>query len=223
MDAISCLAPPPAALLATSYTDAAIARALHFSTTTTMSPDSSASASSSSSSLSHHHHSPLLSALTDLPSPYYVPPPVPPHAVAATCCDSVLVSDSPRRRSSPPAGARAGKRRSRASKRAPTTYISTDPANFRLVVQQITGVQADASSAGDDVSGVEVMMLQMQATATLDAAALLGAAAAGNPQLLPAGDEASALRQHQLQQQQPCFPTLDSWNVMYETNSAEML
>ncbi|CAD6216595.1 unnamed protein product [Miscanthus lutarioriparius] len=159
MDAISCLTPPPAALLATSYTDAAIARALHFSTTTTMSPDSSAS------SLSHHHHSPLLSALADLPSPYYVPPP------------------------------------------------------------QITGVQADASSAGDDVSGVEVMMLQMQATATLDAAALLAAAAAGNPQLLPAGDEASALRQHQhqLQQQQPCFPTLDSWNVMYETNSAEML
>jgi len=221
MDAISCLAPPPPALLATSYTDAAIARALHFSSTT-MSPDSSASASSSS--LNHHQHSPLLSALADLPSPYYVPPPVPPHAVAATCCDSVLVSDSPRRRSSPPAGARAGKRRSRASKRAPTTYISTDPANFRLVVQQITGVQADASSAGDDVSGVEVMMLQMQATATLDAAALLGAAAAGNPQLLPAADEASALRQHQLQQQQPCFPTLDSWNVvMYETNSAEML
>ncbi|XP_066400633.1 calmodulin-binding protein 25-like [Miscanthus floridulus] len=217
MDAISCLAPPPAALLATSYTDAAIARALHFSSTT-MSPDYSASASSSS--LNHHQHSPLLSALADLPSPYYAPPPVPPpHAVAATCCDSVLVADSPRRRSSPTAGARAGKRRSRASKRAPTTYISTDPANFRLMVQQITGVQADAASAG-----VEVMMLQVQASAALDAAALLGAAAAGNPQLLPAGDEASALRQHQLQQQQPCFPTLDSWNVvMYETNSVEML
>lgn len=201
MDAISCLA-----LLPTSYTDAAIVRALHFSSTTT-SFDSSAS-----SSLSHHHHSPLLSALADLPSPYYAPPP---HT--ATCCDSVLVADSPGRQNHAlaPAGARAGKRRSRASKRAPTTYISTDPANFRLMVQQITGVQADAA-------GVELMMLQVQASAPL------GAAAAGNrPQLLPAGDEASALRQHQLQlqlqQQQPCFPTLDSWNVMYETNSAEML
>ena len=204
MDAMSCQQAAP--LLATPYTDAAIARALHFSTTTMSTHDSS----SSSSSLSHHHHSPLLlSALADLPSPYYYAPP--PHA-AATCCDSVLVADSPRRRTSPthrhnhaPAGARAGKRRSRASKRAPTTYISTDPANFRLMVQQITGVQA----------GVDDLQAMLQVQQALDAAALL-----------PAADEASALRQHQLQQQ-PCFPTLDSWNVsnvvMYETNSAEML
>nr|CAD1817377.1 unnamed protein product [Ananas comosus var. bracteatus] len=43
----------------------------------------------------------------------------------------------------PPAVAsrRISKRRSRASKRLPTTYISVDPANFRRMVQEVTGVR----------------------------------------------------------------------------------
>jgi hypothetical protein len=196
MDAISCLAP----LLATSFADAAIARALHFSssssssvaaatTTTIISPDSS--------SASSHHN--------DLPP---VPVPVPPHAASF----HPVRQNHHQALALAPRGARAGKRRSRAPT---TTYISTDTANFRLMVQQITGAQ---EADGGDVAGVDVTALQVQA------AALLGAAAAGSPQLLPGDDEASALRPHQLHpldlQQQPCFPTLDSWNVMYETNSS---
>lgn len=37
---------------------------------------------------------------------------------------------------------RAARRRSRASKRAPTTILNTDAANFRAMVQQFTGVPA---------------------------------------------------------------------------------
>ncbi|KAL5719423.1 hypothetical protein ACHQM5_012204 [Ranunculus cassubicifolius] len=33
------------------------------------------------------------------------------------------------------------KRKSRASKRSPTTFIAADPANFRQMVQQVTGIQ----------------------------------------------------------------------------------
>jgi len=186
MDAISCLE-PPAALLATSFADAAIARALHLSM--------------SSSSLSAP--APLLAAA-------HPPPAYAPHL---TTCDSVLVTESPpggrrshQQQQLAPAGRRAGKRRSRASKRAPTTYISTDPANFRIMVQHITGVEAEP---GD--------MLQQTAADMLVLAADAGAAglAYGGDQLLPSaaagGDEAAALHQ------QPCFPTLDSWNVaMYE-------
>ncbi|OEL26661.1 hypothetical protein BAE44_0012321 [Dichanthelium oligosanthes] len=217
MDAISCLAPPPA-LLATNFTDAAIARALHFS----MSSGSSASSSSSLSAPAHHqhnNHSPLLAA--DLPA----------YAPRSLTCDSVLVADSPRR--SPPgrrrqqhqqqlapAAGRAGKRRSRASKRASTTYISTDPANFRIMVQQITGVQAEPGEI------IEVLQPALDAAAAVllaadsssAAAAAAAGAAYGNNALLavPGGEDLSALHhQHQLQQQ-PCFPTLDSWNVMYE-------
>ncbi|RLM86026.1 calmodulin-binding protein 25-like [Panicum miliaceum] len=182
MDAISCLA-PPAALLATSFADAAIARALHFS----MSSDSASSLSAPAP--------PLLAAAH--PAAYA------PHL---TTCDSVLVAESPRRnhhhQQLAPAGGRAGKRRSRASKRAPTTYISTDPANFRIMVQQITGVQAEPGEVD--------MLLAADASA---------AGAYGNQLLLPSaapgGDEAASAALHQ-QFQQPCFPTLDSWNVMYE-------
>ncbi|CAL5071066.1 unnamed protein product [Urochloa decumbens] len=124
----------------------------------------------------------------------------------ATCDSVLLVDDSPpgggRRQQSKQhqqlavVGGRAGKqRRSRASKRAPTTYISTDPANFRVMVHHITGLVQEA----DD------HMLLHQAAAMLAADASAAAA----------GASASALQHHQLQQQ-PCFPTLDSWNVMYE-------
>jgi hypothetical protein len=44
------------------------------------------------------------------------------------------------RRSLPPSG-RVTKRKSRASKRATTTFITADPANFRQMVQQVTGAR----------------------------------------------------------------------------------
>ncbi|RLN35351.1 calmodulin-binding protein 25-like [Panicum miliaceum] len=174
MDAVSCLA-PPAALLAASFADAAIARALHFS----MSSDSASSSSSLSAPAPYRRSPPLAAAH---PAAYA------PHL---TTCDSVPPGG---RRNHPqqqlaPAGGRAGKRRSRASKRAPTTYISTDPANFRIMVQQITGVQQTTGGA----YGNQVLR-----------------------SVAPGGDEAASAALHQQFQQQPCFPTLDSWNVMYE-------
>ncbi|KAG0446693.1 hypothetical protein HPP92_028709 [Vanilla planifolia] len=39
------------------------------------------------------------------------------------------------------ASGKIAKRKSRASKRAPTTYISADPANFRRMVQEVTGIR----------------------------------------------------------------------------------
>ncbi|GER52569.1 VQ motif-containing protein [Striga asiatica] len=46
------------------------------------------------------------------------------------------------RRGPPPAGGRVAKRRSRASKkRSATTFIAADAANFRQMVQQVTGVR----------------------------------------------------------------------------------
>ncbi|KAL8489183.1 hypothetical protein ACS0TY_025179 [Phlomoides rotata] len=45
------------------------------------------------------------------------------------------------RRTLPPPSGRVAKRKSRASKRATTTFINADPANFRQMVQQVTGVR----------------------------------------------------------------------------------
>ncbi|CAI9787487.1 unnamed protein product [Fraxinus pennsylvanica] len=52
-----------------------------------------------------------------------------------------------KRRSVAPTG-RITKRKSRASKRAMTTFITADPANFRQMVQQVTGVRF-----GGDLNG----------------------------------------------------------------------
>ncbi|XXG50734.1 hypothetical protein AAC387_Pa02g4678 [Persea americana] len=44
-----------------------------------------------------------------------------------------------------PAG-KIGKRKSRAAKRSPTTYITADPANFREMVQKVTGARFGGGS-----------------------------------------------------------------------------
>lgn len=44
-------------------------------------------------------------------------------------------------RNVPPPNGKITKRKSRASKRSPTTFITADPANFRQMVQQVTGVR----------------------------------------------------------------------------------
>uniref|UniRef100_A0A0E0EGC8 VQ domain-containing protein n=1 Tax=Oryza meridionalis TaxID=40149 RepID=A0A0E0EGC8_9ORYZ len=198
MDALSCLALLPCA----AFTDADITRALHFSSSM---PDTSSSPSSSSSAAFLADFCGSGGFLVSAPPP-------------AITCESVLVADSarpspagPARRQQQlglgPAGGRAGKRRSRASKRAPTTYISTDPANFRLMVQHVTGVQADQASLADGAGILPTTTAPFDASSSLN---LLDTFAAANP-LLQA-EQAAAL------QQQPCFPTLDSsWSaVMYD-------
>ncbi|KAJ7976525.1 calmodulin-binding protein 25-like [Quillaja saponaria] len=47
----------------------------------------------------------------------------------------------------PAAGGKVTKRKSRASKRTQTTFITADPANFRQLVQQVTGVRFNGSHA----------------------------------------------------------------------------
>jgi hypothetical protein len=149
-------------MAANSFADAVLA--MHFST---MSSDPSSCCSYSP------HHQALLDQLA-----YAAPPPrrsSPPGPAG--------------RRLAPAGGGRAGKRRSRASKRAPTTYISTDPSNFRLMVQHITGAQAEPASS---------QLLDSAATAAFDA---------NNTNMLMTD------HRHQEAEQQPCFPTLDSWNI----------
>ena len=56
---------------------------------------------------------------------------------------SELETATPKRRNAAGgvAGGKISKRKSRASKRATTTFITADPANFRQMVQQVTGVR----------------------------------------------------------------------------------
>lgn len=236
MDAMSCLAPHPASFLQNSssqayYNDAAMARALHYSMSDHYSPAAASTSSPSSSS----------SLLADLPysdgtnwfastTPAPAPAPAP---LTSLTCDSVLVaSDAAPRPPSTPAGAtttpnkrrmglgptptgRAGKRRPRASKRAPTTYISTDPANFRLMVQHVTGIQAEPGT--DDGTGVFTPTSFDASAAALNCPTYTGASFADALHLPSDADAATLHHRLQQQQQQACFPTLDSWNVLYES------
>ncbi|KAF6999288.1 hypothetical protein CFC21_015340 [Triticum aestivum] len=108
---------------------------------------------------------------------------------------------------------RVGKRRARPSKRAPTTYISTDAVNFRLMVQHVTGAQAEPTADG------ALLPASFDASS---ASALLGGlpfdGAFGDALRLPSDVDAEALHRHHHQQQHACYPTLDSWSVMCESS-----
>jgi len=69
-------------------------------------------------------------------------------AAATPTVSSLSGSDhdsAPRRRGPQPTG-KISKRKSRASKRSQTTFITADPANFRQMVQQVTGVRFGAAA-----------------------------------------------------------------------------
>ncbi|XP_050383343.1 calmodulin-binding protein 25-like [Argentina anserina] len=56
--------------------------------------------------------------------------------------ESCVAAPTKRQRSAAPvSGGKVAKRKSRASKRTQTTFITADPANFRQMVQQVTGVR----------------------------------------------------------------------------------
>ncbi|GFY98114.1 VQ motif-containing protein [Actinidia rufa] len=86
-------------------------------------------------SLSNHSHATFFT------------PELPPPAVLPTMSGSGSDPETPaskRRSASIPLdgnGVRPTKRKSRASKRTTTTFITADPANFRQMVQQVTGVR----------------------------------------------------------------------------------
>jgi len=186
MDAVSLSCAgvaPQSALLSHSFADAAIARALHFS-------------------LSDHAPAEPPAATTMLMH----------GAVAGTDCPGPAMAAAPSPSSSArcrlgPAGGHAGKRRRpRPSKRAPTTYISTDAATFRAMVQRVTGAdEADLlqpQQQQDGSLGIGLLLPHLGVEQFLQAA---GHA----PHVAAAAPYAAA------EKQQPLFPTLDSWNVMY--------
>ncbi|XP_015897983.2 calmodulin-binding protein 25 [Ziziphus jujuba] len=125
----------------------------------------------------------------------------------------------------PTAGGKVSKRKSRASKKSQTTFITADPANFRQMVQQVTGVRF-----GNTQVPMPPMILKPEpqrpghrlpgggCLPTLDTSAFLldhhlqqvavtGAAAGGNVSGVPDG---GALDFDTF----PSFPTLESWKVM---------
>jgi len=62
--------------------------------------------------------------------------------VSGLSCGSDPETAPKRQRSAiPAAGGKVSKRKSRASKRSQTTFITADPSNFRQMVQQVTGVR----------------------------------------------------------------------------------
>ncbi|KAL6525581.1 hypothetical protein OROHE_015888 [Orobanche hederae] len=76
---------------------------------------------------------------------------------ASGCSESEASAPVPRaRRGVPPAGGRVAKRKSRASKRVATTFIAADAANFRQMVQQVTGVRFAGLNEGLTVGGASV-------------------------------------------------------------------
>ncbi|KAG6518114.1 calmodulin-binding protein 25-like [Zingiber officinale] len=114
----------------------------------------------------------------------------------------------------PASAARVAKRKSRVSKRSPTTYINTDPSNFREMVQRVTGVQVIGDLPPDVEPLVKPEPIRPRAAPqhaflpTLDTSALLLANGVGSlaasPEL-PVFDADALL---------PAFPTLESWGVM---------
>uniref|UniRef100_A0ACD5WWB5 Uncharacterized protein n=1 Tax=Avena sativa TaxID=4498 RepID=A0ACD5WWB5_AVESA len=182
MDALACVAPP--ALLSRSFADGAIARALHFSISAGRSP------------VPEPPFVADLAAATTAPPAFCVP---------AASALPLAAPSAPCRLG--PAGGRAGKRRPRPSKRVPTTYISTDAATFRLMVQHITGAEPEQPVDADADAGPDLLLPPFNVDHLLpsDAAAHVAAYARTHPETAAAAE-------------QPCFPTLDSWNVMYHKN-----
>ncbi|CAL5356699.1 unnamed protein product [Camellia sinensis] len=77
---------------------------------------------------------PVISPFFNLVKPETTPPP-------PQSAGSGSDLETSKRRNSIPATGKPTKRKSRASKRNTTTFITADPANFRQMVQQVTGVR----------------------------------------------------------------------------------
>ncbi|EHA8592330.1 calmodulin-binding protein 25 [Cocos nucifera] len=126
----------------------------------------------------------------------------------------------------PLATGRISKKKSRASKRCPTTYINADPANFRQMVQQVTGVRlGDAKLPVEPVlkpepqraAGSRTGILSQSCLPTLDTSAfLLDRAGIDVPQpaaLCSTGPVLDVQAGFEFEPF-PIFPTLESWGVM---------
>jgi hypothetical protein len=189
--AISCVGvAPQSALLSRSFADAAIARALHFSLSDAAPPSAEAAAPPPAAAV-------LMQGFGGHP-----PPPM----GGAAPSQSPSPSSSGRCRLGPAGGGAGKRRRPRPSKRAPTTYISTDAATFRAMVQRVTGAdEADLQQQQQDGFGFGLGLLPQLGVEQFFQADPAAHAAAYTTTPTPVAAE----------QQQQLFPTLDSWNVMY--------
>lgn len=101
---------------------------------------------------------------------------------------------APKRRAAPPPSGKISKRKSRSSKRSQTTFITADPANFRQMVQQVTGVRF--AGAGGSIAPPPVLKPEPQRAVGLTAARFSSAAAG----CLPTLDTSAFLLDHHSQQ-----------------------
>ncbi|KAE8664106.1 Peroxisomal membrane 22 kDa family protein isoform 1 [Hibiscus syriacus] len=114
----------------------------------------------------------------------------------------------------PPPTGKVSKRKRRASKRSQTTFITADPANFRQMVQQVTGVRfGDGQMPVNPVLKPEPQRLNNRLPNVV------------GPGFLPTLDTSAVLLDHQQPfsgavvgssldcEIFPSFPTLDSWKV----------
>ncbi|KAG6430955.1 hypothetical protein SASPL_109029 [Salvia splendens] len=132
--------------------------------------------------------------------------PSPPTASGGSENDAAV---SKQRRSLPPCG-RVSKRKSRASKRATTTFIAADPANFRQMVQQVTGVRFSGQLAVLKPEPQRAFGRVQQPSFDTPAALLDGSTAAAPAPYMDGGPSAAAIGLESF-----CsFPTLESWKVM---------
>ncbi|CAL9092098.1 unnamed protein product [Musa textilis] len=193
---------------ASARENAALTRALQISlsdTTTTTSSSASADTLSSPLPLLNQQFTPPSSSSSSSAA-----------AAAAAAADAILH----RRGALGPAPAgRVSKRKSRASKRSTTTYIDADPANFRELVQRVTGARLEGDPAEPQLMRPKLVRPAVGARAdpqqiclpTLDTSAFLldtGAVAVA----VPSNDSPFGPPPvFDFDPRLPVFPTLESW------------
>ncbi|XWS43010.1 hypothetical protein CRYUN_Cryun16bG0063800 [Craigia yunnanensis] len=153
-----------------------------------------------------------LSPLLSLINPNTSPTPTP----TASNVSGFNPETAPKRQrtANPPSTGKVSKRKSRASKRSQTTFITADPANFRQMVQQVTGVRF--GNAPMSLSSILKQEPQRPGSRLPNGA---------GPLCLPTLDTSSFLLDHQQPSSGvvvgssldcdtfPSFPTLESWKV----------
>ncbi|XP_058107554.1 calmodulin-binding protein 25-like [Magnolia sinica] len=158
-----------------------------------------------------------------IPSPTYPIKPEPAGSAQASGSDPETASKRTRN-PVPSSSGKITKRKSRATKRSPTTFITADPSNFRQMVQQVTGTRfGNPHVAVPPVLKPEPQRLGTRVPPgclpTLDTSAFLldhhqqvvGPApqAAAQVSFTPVADCAGLDFEAF-----PSFPTLESWRVM---------
>ncbi|XP_062208630.1 calmodulin-binding protein 25-like [Phragmites australis] len=141
-----------------------------------------------------------------------------------------------------PKGGRVSKRKPRPSRRAHTTYITADPANFRRMVQEITGFPVPGTSSGVQAAAASEHASDAPSwppapacvLPTLDTSAFLldpamtvpapegkssgGGGASAVAAALGADEQCSVLQELEAMACAPAFmpdfPTLESWGII---------